>query len=227
MSKKGLVIFSWILIILVGPITLLVNNTLSDVFSDPVLLVNFFQRITGLLAFSFLFVQILLGAYMTYWQGIIGAKTFKYHVFEGVFSYLLILAHPLLYIVFTYQTLGTITTFILPNLDVNSVSYELYLTYGRIAFVLLSIGVAAGLLRNKPFLRHNWRKFHILNYFSFFFIAFHAWHVGSDVSSPPFSIFFWFALAVIAGVVFKRFLLPKLKMLLPQKPAESPQELSS
>ncbi len=211
MSKKGFIILCWLLILLVGPITLFVNTTLSEVFSNPIQLINFFQRLTGLLAFSLLFVQLLLGSYMNFWQRYLGAKTFKYHVIEGLVSYGLFLGHPLLYVVFTYRLVGKLTTFILPNLDINTPVYELYLTYGRIGFLLLTIGVVAGLLRNKPFLRAHWRKFHILNYFAFFFVAVHAYNVGTDVRTFPFSFLFWIAIVVITATVFRRFVYPRLK----------------
>ncbi|MBI2103745.1 hypothetical protein HYT59_01935 [Candidatus Woesebacteria bacterium] len=187
------------------------NTTLSEVFSNPIQLINFFQRLTGLLAFSLLFVQLLLGSYMNFWQRYLGAKTFKYHVIEGLVSYGLFLGHPLLYVVFTYRLVGKLTTFILPNLDINTPVYELYLTYGRIGFLLLTIGVVAGLLRNKPFLRAHWRKFHILNYFAFFFVAVHAYNVGTDVRTFPFSFLFWIAIVVITATVFRRFVYPRLK----------------
>ena len=211
MSKKGFIILSWLLIILVGPITLLVNTDIASLLASPLGTINFFQRLTGMLGFSFLFVQLLLGSYMNFWQRYLGAKTFRYHVIEGLVSYGLFLGHPLLYVVFTYQLVGKLTTFILPNLDINTPVYELYLTYGRIGFLLLTIGVTAGLLRNKPFLRAHWRKFHILNYFAFFFVAVHAWNVGTDARAFPFSFLYWIAIVVITATVFRRFVYPRFK----------------
>ncbi len=211
MSKKGFIILSWILILLIGPITLFVKLNLTEVFSNSVQLINFFQRISGLTLFSLLFCQILLGSFMSSWTRYLGPKTFRYHIVQGLSTYGLLLAHPLLYVAFTYQTVGKLTTFILPNLEINTPIYELYLTYGRIALILLTIGVFAGYFRHKPFMRANWHKFHLLNYFSFFFVAIHAWNVGTDVKSPPFSIFYWVAISVITIVVFRRFLYSKIK----------------
>ena len=214
LSRKSVIIFIWLLIVLVGPLTVLGSTSFSTTLSEPILLVNLFQRLTGLAAFSLLFVQILLGSYINFWQRFLGARTFKYHLFQGLISYGLLLAHPLLYVVFTYQMFGKITTFLLPNFDINPGIYELYLTYGRIAFVLLTIGVAAGYFRNKPFLRAHWRKFHILNYFSFFFIAIHAYNVGTDIAVFPFSVFYWLVVGVIGAVVVGRFVYPRFKGLL-------------
>lgn len=218
MSRKGFIVLVWILIILVGPITLFINTDLNLTFSNSLLVINLFQRLTGMLAFSFLFVQILLGSYMNFWTKFLGALTFKYHVVEGIVGYGMFLAHPLLYVVFTYVALQKLTTFILPDLSINTANYELFLTYGRIGFILLSIGVAAALLRNNPRLRHSWRKFHILNYFSFFFVAVHAFNVGTDMNLAPFNFFFWIALLIISGVVFHRFIYPKIKPILSPSP---------
>jgi DMSO/TMAO reductase YedYZ heme-binding membrane subunit len=122
-----------------------------------------------------------------------------------------LLVHPILYAVFTYQTVNKIILFIIPRSDINPPGYEMFLTYGRIAFSLLTVGVIAGLLRNRPEIRAHWRKFHILNYFAFFFVSVHALNVGTDIKTPPFAWFFWVANFVILGVVLYRFLYPRIR----------------
>lgn len=205
----------WIVVLLLGPLTVFANSGTS-VFSDPVLLVNFFQRVTGLLAFSLLFVQILLGSFNSYFVRFMGGNAIRFHIAQGIISYLLFLAHPLLYVVFTYQTLGIITTFIWPNLSMNSLTYELSLSYGRIGFLLLSLGVVAGYFRTHPFFRRNWKKLHILNYFAFFFVSYHAYKLGSDTMTPPFNLLFWGANIGVTATVFKRFIYWRIKKYLPE-----------
>ena len=208
---KYLIIIVWLLILLIGPITLLRSIEPEITFNDPELVINFFQRLLGMMAFSLLFVQLILGNNLNYLVRYLGPKALKYHIIEGLIAYILIVVHPLLYVVFTYQTLGVITLFILPNLNINSPRYELYLTYGRIAFLLLSVSVFAAIFRRNPRLRVHWRKFHILNYFAFYFVAIHAINVGSDTHAFPFNLFYWFSLLIVSWLVFKRFFLPYLK----------------
>jgi len=173
----------WLLILLSGPFTVIKNTDLSQVTSNDILLVSLFQRLTGVTAFTLLFIQITLGAYMDKWFQILGAKAYWVHVTEGLFAYAFVLIHPLMqtYLDFSVRgILGAILTF-LPGLNI-------YLTFGKIGFLLLTVGVVAGYFRTKPFFRRNWRTFHILNYIAFFFVASHSLNLGTDVASPPFVI---------------------------------------
>src|SRR3989304_4660000 len=85
--KKFLFYFIWLLVLSIGPITILKVTPLDFALSTPVLTINFIQRIVALLAFSMLFWQIILGSFMDKWIEKLGGWVFKFHVLEGAVIY--------------------------------------------------------------------------------------------------------------------------------------------
>lgn len=207
--KKKLLILTWLLILLSGPIVILTKIPFFVVTKDVALLINLLQRITALIAFSALFTQIIIGSYISKLSKIFGSWIKKFHIFQGIVSYAFVLAHPLLFVIFNFKTRGTIDPFyvftdfclLCPR------PFELYFSFGRIAFWLISLAILAAVIKSEAWWRENWRKFHILNYFAFFLIAVHAWFSGTDIASTSFIYIYWFA---IATVVFS--LLSKLSL---------------
>jgi predicted ferric reductase len=194
----------WLILILVGPVTVLKNTSINTALSNNIQLLNVFQRITGLLAFVMLFSQIILGGFMDKWVQILGSKAYKWHVTQGLVAYGFIFVHPLLYIIPSVNSTGILRSII----PIYSNPFELALTLGRIALVLLIIGLISAYFRTKPFFRKNWRIFHMLNYFSFFLVFFHARGIGSDVYSYPFVIVFVGSVWIISAIVIYRILYP-------------------
>ena len=190
--KKVLFFIIWILVLAIGPITIL-NGFSFELLKHPTIAINFFQRVTGLVAFSLIFSQVVIGSNMSKLIEKLGAWVFKFHVVEGIFTYLLVLTHPLLAVLFNWKLKGTIDPFYVFTdfCILCKTNLELFYTFGRVSFWLITIAVAAGLLRTQPWLRKNWKKFHYLNYLVFFLIAIHSWFVGSDVQSKPFVYFFY------------------------------------
>lgn len=198
-NRKKIWYILWVLIILIGPITVFRNTQFTQISSNPVLLLNYFQRITGLLAFSLLFIQIILGALMSKWVQILGAKAYRLHITQGLLTYAFIFIHPIFYYFISYQVVGKIM--LLPD---RSIEVEFWIGFGRVAFTLLTIAVVVGYFRTKSFFRRNWLKIHVLNYISFFLVAVHSWNVGTDTLTLPFIWFFWFALgAVSLSIVYR------------------------
>ena len=210
-SKKSLFLFIWFLTLLIGPLTIL-RLTPPGSIDNPILITNFFQRLTGLTAFILLFWQIILGSYMTPLTEKLGGWVFKFHTTQGIFVYGLILIHPMLYTLFNYFSLGIFNP-LFTILPMSLVASELWISFGRFAFLLLTIGVLAGYFRTKPFLRERWRSLHMLNYVAFIAVAIHSYFTGTDAWEPPFSYFFWVAVFVIGFTILRRlyrkFLLPK------------------
>ena len=205
--KKIVFYISWALVILVGPVTLF-QNSFTRLLSDPLLFINFFQRLTGMLAFSLLFSQIVFGAYMKQLAGFVGGKIHLYHITQGLIVYGVILLHPFLYFLFTLKILGKVTLFFLPNLELNTPIYEFYLALGKAAFILVTIAVTAGYFRTKPFIRRNFRKLHILNYFAYGFVAIHALKIGSDSQSFLLNGFIKFSVLVVIVIAIHKLLFP-------------------
>jgi len=212
--KKFLFYLVWLLVLSIGPITILKVTPLDLALSTPVLTINFLQRIIGLLAFSMLFWQIILGSLMEKWIEKLGGWVFKFHVIEGAVIYSLVLLHPLLFVLFRFKSLGILDPFyVFTDVCVLCANKtEFFYTFGRVGFWLITLAVVAAELRTQPWLRVHWRKFHILNYLAFVFVAIHGRFVGTDALTTPFVWFWWTSLPVVATTVIYR-LYPLLKKL--------------
>src|SRR3990172_730157 len=186
----------WLLVLLSGPFTVLKNTDLSTAISSDLLFVNLFQRLTGVVAFTLIFIQITLGSLMERWIKILGAKAFRAHVTEGIITYTFIFIHPLMQMYFDYSARGLFGALLtlFPGRDI-------YLNLGKVGFLLLTVGVIAGYFRTKPFFRRNWRSFHILNYIAYFFIFIHSRNLGSDVNSLPFAILHKSSVFIVALII--------------------------
>lgn len=195
MSKKTIFIIIWLILLSLGPITVIRNT--------PELSINFFQRMFGLWAFTLLFIQIILGAFMQKLTEKLGGWVFKFHITEGLFAYALVFSHPLLFAVLNYQTSGVFNPFYV-YLGFSLKDIELFYSFGRSAFWLMTLAVVAALLRTQPWLQNNWRKFHILNYFVFFAVWYHSFKVGTDIGTFPFSFFHGPSLIIVLGIVLYR-----------------------
>jgi len=210
-QKRYFWIFVWLLILAAGPITVLKKTPIANLtFQNVPLLINFFQRITALLAFSMLFIQIILGSFMTGWTQKLGGKVFNFHLTQGAVTYALVLAHPILFVLYNFKIKGIFDPFYVFTevcLYCRNLT-EFWYTLGRVSFWLISMAVLAAILRNEPWWRKNWRKFHILNYFAFFLIAIQAWFVGTDTKTPPFAWVYWLAVFAVAFSIFFKLLYP-------------------
>jgi predicted ferric reductase len=168
----------------------------------------------GLWAYTLLFVQIIIGAFMDRWIEKYGPWVLKFHVFEGILIYTLIIIHPLLFTVFYYLVGRGFDPFY-AYLDVCVLCdglTEYYYNFGRVGIWFLTIGVFAGLFRTvNPFMRMHWRKFHILNYVAFLLIFIHSLTLGTDVGTSPFQL-----LHLPSGVVILAVIIWKVKGLYQQ-----------
>ena len=200
-KKRTFFFLIWIILLLSGPVSVFKNTPLRDIFSNNILFLNVFQRIVGLTAYVLIFVQIMLGAHMDRLVQILGAKAYKAHVTQGLLTYGFIFIHPLFYYVISYEIIGRFELF--P--DSGSI-YDVWLTYGRAAFSLATIGVFAGYFRTKPFFRKYWRVFHLLNYLVFIFVTIHAFKIGTDTRTLPFAVVFYLATLLVGlTIIFRLF----------------------
>lgn len=204
-QKRVLFLVFWFLVISAGPITVFKNAPISSSYQNPVILANVFQRITGLLAFSLLFIQIVLGSQLDRWVQIIGGKAYKLHITQGIITYGFMFIHPLFENAIVYQVSRSLTEAILVFMPSFETQRDIFLVFGRAAFILATIASLAAYFRTKPFFRRNWRAFHILNYLVFFLVFVHA-RVGTDVNTVPFVWLRWISIFVIPGTILIRFL---------------------
>lgn len=200
--KKLLFFAIWILTIIFIPITVLKSTPIGLAFSQTSITINFLQRITGLLAFTLLFWQIILGAFMNKWIDMLGAWIFNFHVTQGAMIYALVILHPLLFVLFNFRALGRIDPFyVFTDLCVLCSSrLEFLYNFGRIGFWLITLGVVAAKFHTQPWLRVHWRKLHILNYVAIIVVAIHGRFMGSD-TRPFLSWFYITTILIVSGII--------------------------
>ncbi len=210
--KKIIFLLIWLGLVSLGPLTILKNTPLELLSGNRILLVNFIQRILGLLAFTMIFVQVILGSFMQMWTERLGGWIFKFHIIEGLTVYILILLHPTMFVFLNYLAgHGFDPFYVFTNICfLCNPKIEYFYTLGRVSFWLLNVTVFAALFRTStPFMRLHWRKFHVLNYLVFLLVGLHGFFVGTDFRSFPFFGFAVVAYAIILYiVVFKK--LPEL-----------------
>lgn len=173
-------------LLLLTPFSLIFDDdSFSTALNSGEDIILFFVRLSALFGVTLLFIQIILGAFMPKFIEVFGAGALRWHIRQGIITYGIVLLHPFLYTVYTATVSKNFNPLmsIWPNF---SDPKEYYITFGRIALFLLTIGVFSAIFRSQPFLIKNWRKFHILNYITFALILFHSWNVGSDTKEPPF-----------------------------------------
>lgn len=200
MDKKKLLFFAlWLGLLAIGPYTIFSNTQFSLAFANRVVSVNTIQRLFGLWLFTLIFIQIILGSNMDKIIEKLGSWVLRFHIIEGLITYSLVVLHPLAFVVFNYFIKGVIDPFYVYT-DVCVAcrnSFELFYTFGRVSFWLLTATVTAGYFRSHPALFKNWRKIHILNYAVFFLIFLHGMNIGSDFKTQP----FWGFALMAAGLV--------------------------
>lgn len=201
--KKFLYYSFWLSVVAIGPVTIFRNTSLSDIVGSDIAAINFLQRLTGLLAFTLLSFQIILGSFMPSLTEKLGGWIFRFHVSEGLGTWGIILIHPALFALLNYKIEGIYSALLtfLPRFSPNQ---EIWYTFGKFALILITIAVLAGYFREKPFLRQNWRKFHILNYAGFVLVAIHSYFSGTDVWTSPFSWLYWIAVFCVSFTVIVR-----------------------
>ena len=196
MTKKLGFYLLWLLLLALVPATILRQLNIHNILTSHAAMANLIQRFLGLTIYILLFWQIMLGAYMQKWTEKLGGWVLRFHITEGVLIYLLILLHPLMFAFFRYFSgLGLDPIFVYFGYCLYcSTILDFYYTLGRVALLLITVGVLAGLFRTStPFMRVNWRKFHVVNYVVFLIAGIHGLSLGTDFRTMPF-----FAFAIVA-----------------------------
>ena len=179
------------------PLTIVKSSSLALAFANKSVLMNLIQRILALCAFILLFWQIIIGAYINRFTKKLGGWVFKFHVIEGVAVYLLVLMHPIFFVLTNYfGGRGLDPFYVFTQVCVLCSGTELFYTLGRVSFWLISITVFAGLFRAA--------KFHIINYLVFLIIGIHGFLIGTDFRVMPFFAFAIFAYLVVICVVIQK-----------------------
>ena len=140
----------------------------STVFSHYTLVLNLLQRVSGILLFAMLFIQIVLEKKI------------------NPLIYLLAIIHPLFLFIFNYKIFHTIDPFYIYTQAcfLCPKPVELIYSFGRLAFWFLTLAFF-------------WKKLEKLNYIVFFLVAIHSYMVGSDFKIFPLNYFFFISLATV------------------------------
>ena len=174
--KKNKIIFwvIWSVLVFLGFYTISKTPIVSTL--------NLLQRASGVLIFTLLFIQIVLGKSI------------------HPIIYLLAVIHPLFQLIFNYKLFHILDPFYIYTqvcfLCKNKT--ELFYTFGRLAFWFLTLAIF-------------WKKLYFLNYAAFFLFALHGWFVGSDFRLSPLKYVFWLSVAVVFLTAARKVLLKKEK----------------
>jgi cytochrome b561 len=210
---KNKLIFFGILIALISivPLTILPNINLSYALKFPVGVASLAIRFLGLTAFVLMFWQVMLASNMEKWINKLGGWVFNFHIINGIIIYSLIFLHLLALVLFRYFLgIGMDPIFVFLGFCFYcQTKLDFYYTLGRIAFWLLTVGVLAGFFRSlNPFMKANWRKFHVLNYVTFLIVGIHGYLLGTDYLTQPFFYFSIIAYLLVLYTIIRK--LPNL-----------------
>lgn len=152
----------------------------------------------GLMAFTFVAMQALIGSNMLRLR-LIFKRIMSFHRLQGVLALFFILLHPAM----------VITTFGLGNtLNRNIVAPEMkiYILLAQIALVIVLTTISTAIIAWKlQKLTGTWRKIHLLNYFVFPLVWIHSWFVGSDIQQTPLKYLWIIYMLVFIPAVIQRF----------------------
>lgn len=194
MNKKKEINYFVAVYLLSFLIILLVFITELQKFNTLILL-NVLQRVFGLSAFFLISAQLMVGNFFEYFVSRYGGWVYKFHTYQGIVGYFLVVLHVLSKILFDYISLGK-------KLFLNDIfsfcllcetKYDFFISLGKLAFLIISLSVIAGKFRSQIELRRIWRYIHISNYLLYPIIFIHALKLGTD--------FFGFPLIIIIFTV--------------------------
>lgn len=184
--KKIIFLSIWVFVLLVAFFVTVKTTPIPFVLSTQVRLFSFVQRNLGLIALNFIFLQILIGAFIKPLSKMFGVWIYKFHIIEGIIAYILVFLHPIFYLLslkFSGHGFDPYIAFINACLLCKT-PYDYFLTIGRISFWLLTIGVFAAIFRKTSnWLTKHWKNLHLVNYLVFLAVAIHGFFIGSDFRS--------------------------------------------
>ena len=152
----------------------------------------------GLLAFTFLWIQLMIGSLMPLLRKVY-RRIERFHRIEGVFVLLFATLHPL------WLTIGYGLETVIKR-DYVSPEKKIYIYFAYTALSLMYLTVTTALLSRWQKLQSWWRKIHLLNYVVFYVALIHSWNLGSDVQTTGLRILWWgYGIAVTAALGYRIF----------------------
>ncbi len=185
-AAVGAIIFC---VIVIGLAFAILAEEFGEAFNDVDEAVDFLARLAGLLAVSFIFLEMMTGSFRPLLRRAFEGRTLRVaHVTFGLTGLALAIGH---------------FGMILPNIgehwgDDNKVLF----LFGPIALGLLIITIATALYRTR--LRRSWTWLHLLNYLIFTGVVFHGLIIGSEGSELSMRIIFIiFLVCTAAGLAYR------------------------
>lgn len=213
MNKKLKIFLIWAVFLLVGPLAVYLNTDFEVIGTNRILIANLIQRFLGMTIFGMLAFQIIFREKIN----------ILFHKLNGGLIYTLVFLHPAMWIVWNFYLKGNIDIYY-PFVDVCGLCKgfgEYFINFGRFGFWSITFAVGAVILVyfvKDKWLSKNWRNFHILNYFAFYFVSIHAIGIGTDTRHPLFLALFAISHVLVAVIIVKKLkgidLKSKLKKLL-------------
>lgn len=152
--------------------------------------------LVGLLAFSLLWVQLLVGTNRQYLRQVY-PWMMRFHRWQGGFVLLFALLHPTLLLIGVGTAHYLARDFVAPNLVV-------WVWVGYLQLLLLVCTAGSALLLRVPWLRTRWRTVHYANYGVFVLVWSHSWFLGSDVRTTDLRyLWTFFGATVVLSSVFR------------------------
>ncbi|MBL7036529.1 hypothetical protein ISR94_01595 [Candidatus Microgenomates bacterium] len=198
MNKRLKYLLIWATFLFAGPIAVYLNTDMQVIGTNRILITNLIQRYLGTAIFGMLAFQIVFREKIS----------ITAHKLSGALIYSLVLLHPALWIVQNYFLRGSVDIYY-PFIDICGLCKgpgEYFYNSGRLAFWSITLAVGAAVLVRiikDKWLSKNWKNFHVLNYFAFYFVSIHAIGIGSDITHPLFIILFVIS-HILVGMTIKR-----------------------
>src|SRR3989344_464710 len=180
------------------------NGGLNATFNsgDAESLIYNLLKLAGLTAFTLVGFQVLTGPYMKFWEYLYGQNFYRYHAFQGIFTLVFALLHPILLLLFL--KLANINIFEFSN----GQPYQYY--FGSVALILMLFTVTTAIsnvLLKKLRFTKKWHYIHFLNYGIFILVFAHSMTIGTDVSPKGSSlkiIWVFFFIGAVVGFIYRR-----------------------
>ncbi len=185
-------------LVVLTPFWLMKDNLQTFSGSDLLFLIH---RFLGLMAFSLIFTQIIMGSGRPILSRFFpSGQILKKHMLLGKLAFALALSHPILLFatILTEQNLSYITPFITGD------SLLFYLL-GVLAAILMIVSVCAAIFRLQ--IGPKWIYLHRLNYLIFWLIFFHSTNLGLELHSDFAQNLYWgYAIIVVILTLNKLYL---------------------
>lgn len=202
MKEKIIFWLTFLSTLVIIVLTISPSIDINAISTYPSLISKLSLRSLGLLVYTLLFWQIMIGANMEKWIEKLGGWFFNFHVFLGIATYSFAILHLVSFLLFRYFLgVGFDPIFVFLGFCVFCQNKtDAFYSLGRFAFYFLTLAVFAGFFRSvNLFMRTNWRKFHIANYLVFFISGAHGFLLGTDFGLKP---FFYFAIIANTLVIY-------------------------